>query len=200
LSARTAAATSGSEETAGRSRLTSNRRFASGSRPGWLRPREVSPSRTSANRWSHRPSLPLVARRPTGASSCRPMTTAKRFRCRPTSWPRSTSTASHRRRTRGVEASGTSDWDAVSADARKTPSQRGSHAFRERFFGARKNGPPAHEPLIIWESVATVALAGLSFVRKIIEPPFVGVLLELPIPRLGVEPIKPLTKRRQVGP
>jgi len=43
LSARTAAVTSGSEETAGRSRLTSNRRFASGRRPGWLRPREVSP-------------------------------------------------------------------------------------------------------------------------------------------------------------
>ena len=41
LSARTAAVTSGSEQTAGRSRLTSNRRFASGRRPGWLRPREV---------------------------------------------------------------------------------------------------------------------------------------------------------------
>ena len=36
-------ATSNLEETAGRSRLTSNRRFASGRRPGWLRPREVSP-------------------------------------------------------------------------------------------------------------------------------------------------------------
>ena len=41
LSARTAAVTSGSEQTAGRSRLTSNRRFASGRRPGWLSPREV---------------------------------------------------------------------------------------------------------------------------------------------------------------
>ena len=38
-----AAATSDLEETAGRSRLTSNRRFASGRRPGWLRTREVIP-------------------------------------------------------------------------------------------------------------------------------------------------------------
>jgi len=39
-----------------------------------------------------------------------------------------------------------------------------------------------------------------GFVRKIVEPPFASVLLELPIPRLGVEPIEPLTKSRQVGP
>ena len=38
LRAPPAAATSGSEKTAGRSRLTSNRRFASGRRPGRLRP------------------------------------------------------------------------------------------------------------------------------------------------------------------
>jgi len=31
------------EETAGRSRPTSNRRFASGRRPGWLRPRKAEP-------------------------------------------------------------------------------------------------------------------------------------------------------------
>ena len=43
-------ATSDSEETAGRSRLPSNRRFASGRRPGWLRPREVSPWHIAANR------------------------------------------------------------------------------------------------------------------------------------------------------
>jgi hypothetical protein len=42
-SARGVVATSNLEETAGRSRLTSNRRFASGRRPGWLRPREGSP-------------------------------------------------------------------------------------------------------------------------------------------------------------
>jgi hypothetical protein len=50
-----AVATSDSEKTAGRSRLTSNRRFASGRRPGWLRPREVSPWHISANRSNHRP-------------------------------------------------------------------------------------------------------------------------------------------------
>jgi len=48
-SAPVAAATSGAEWTAGRSRLTSNRKFASGRRPGWFRPREVSHSHTSAN-------------------------------------------------------------------------------------------------------------------------------------------------------
>ncbi len=72
LRARGVAATSGSEETAGRSRLTSNRRFASGRRLGWLRPREVSHWHISANRSNHRPSRRPVARRPTGASSCRP--------------------------------------------------------------------------------------------------------------------------------
>ena len=75
------------EETAGRSRLTSNRRFASGRRPGWLRPREVRSSRILASRWSRRPSHRPGARPPTGASSSRRMTTAKRFRCRLTNCP-----------------------------------------------------------------------------------------------------------------
>ena len=39
-----------------------------------------------------------------------------------------------------------------------------------------------------------------GFARKTVEQPFAGVLLKLPIPRLGVEPIEPLTKRRQLGP
>jgi len=43
LRARGVVATSDLEETAGRSRLTSNRRFASGRRPGWLHTREVIP-------------------------------------------------------------------------------------------------------------------------------------------------------------
>ena len=73
------AATSGSEQTAGRSRLTSNRRFTSGRRPGWLRPREVRSLRISANRSSLRPSRPPAAHPSTGASSCRPMTNATRF-------------------------------------------------------------------------------------------------------------------------
>ena len=122
-SAPVAAATSGCQETAGRSRLTSNRRFASGRRPGWLLPREVRSSHTSANHSSRLPSLPLVAPPPTGARSCRSMTTATSFNPRPTSCPRSTSTAFDRRRTRGVEAPGTAGWDAVCADERKTPPQ-----------------------------------------------------------------------------
>jgi hypothetical protein len=64
-------ATSDSEETAGRSRLTRKERFASGRRPGWLRPREVSHWHISANRSNHRPSRRPVARRPTEESSCR---------------------------------------------------------------------------------------------------------------------------------
>ena len=91
-SARTVAATSGSEETAGRSRLTSNRRFASGRRPGWLRPRAVRSSRTWANRSNRRQCRPPAARPPTGASSCRCVTTATSCNRRPTSCLRSTST------------------------------------------------------------------------------------------------------------
>ena len=45
--------------------------------------------------------------------------------------PRSTSTASDRRRTRGVEAPGTADWAAVCADARKTPPQGDARRFGE---------------------------------------------------------------------
>ena len=120
-SARGAAATSGSEETAGRSLLTSNRRFASGRRPGWLRPREVSPLRILANRSSRRRCRPLVARPLSGASSCRCTTIARSSRPHPTSCPRSTSTASERHRTPGVETPATADWDPVCAEARKTP-------------------------------------------------------------------------------
>ncbi len=62
-----------------------------------------------------------------------------------------------------------------------------------------------HDRLIVALDRSQIGAAAFAeilegFVRKIIEPPFVGVLLELAIPRLGVEPIKPLTKRRQVGP
>jgi hypothetical protein len=71
LRARGVVATSDSEETAGRSRLTSNRRFASGRRPGCESPREDNPWRISANRSNHRPSRRPMARPPTGESSCR---------------------------------------------------------------------------------------------------------------------------------
>jgi len=89
LSARIVGATSGSEETAGRSRLTRSERFASGRRPGCESPREISPSRIWESRWS----------------------------C-----PRSTSTASDRRRTRGHhEAARPPASERLRADTGKTP-------------------------------------------------------------------------------
>ena len=71
--------------------------------------------------------------------------------------PRSISTASDRRRTRGVEAPGTADWAAVCADARKTPPQGDARRFGE---------PPnlaAQGQSFSRKTVAEVPLAGLSF-------------------------------------
>jgi len=61
-----------------------------------------------------------------------------------------------------------------------------------------------HDRLIVAIDGSQICAAAFAeilegFVRKIVEPTFASVLLELPIPRLGVEPIKPLTKRRQLG-
>jgi hypothetical protein len=56
-------------------------------------------SRTGVNRRHYRPP---AARRPTGESSCRSMTTGQSFRRHPTSCPRSTSTAYDPSRARGV--------------------------------------------------------------------------------------------------
>ena len=116
-------ATSGSEKTAGRSRLTSNRRFASGRRPGWLRPREVSLSHTSASRSSLRPSRRPGDRPPTGVSSCRSTTTATSCKPRPTNYTRSIFTASESCPTRAAEAPGMANSDTVRDDTRKTPPQ-----------------------------------------------------------------------------
>ena len=62
-----------------------------------------------------------------------------------------------------------------------------------------------HDRLIVALDRSQICAAAFAeilegFVRKIIEPPLAGVLLELPIPRIGVEPIKPLTKRCQISP
>jgi len=62
-------------------------------------------ARDRERRQNLRLSLPPAGRLPTGANSCRSMTTATRFKRRPTSCPRSTSPASDRRRTRGIKAS-----------------------------------------------------------------------------------------------
>jgi hypothetical protein len=40
----------------------------------------------------------------------------------------------------GTEAPGPADWETVCADARKSPSQGGRHAFRKRPAGARETG------------------------------------------------------------
>jgi len=102
-SARTAGATSGS------------------SRSSPSRARSVRFSHTSANRSSHHRSQPPAAHPPTGASSSRRMTTATSSNRRLPGCPRSTSTASERYRPRAAEAPGKTNWDAVCADARKTP-------------------------------------------------------------------------------
>ena len=121
-----AAATSGCEETAGRSRLTSNRRFASGRRPGWLRPRKVRSSRTWVNHSNRRRSRRPAARPPTGPSSRKSTMTATSFRRRQTSCRRSTSTASDRCRQPGHDkAPRPPDSERLRADTRKTPLQRG---------------------------------------------------------------------------
>ena len=118
--------TSGSEKTAGRSRLTSNRRFASGRRPGWLRPRKVRSSRTWVNHSNRRRSRRRAARPPTGPSSRKSTMTATSFRRRQTSCRRSTSTASDRCRQPGHDkAPRPPDSERLRADTRKTPLQRG---------------------------------------------------------------------------
>ena len=68
-------------------RWACGRRFASGRRPGWLSPREVRFSHTSAIRSSRHRCRPLVAHRPTGASSCRCPPSTREGRRRPTSCP-----------------------------------------------------------------------------------------------------------------
>ena len=66
-----------------------------------------------------RPSRP-----PTGVRSCKLTKPGHSSKRRPSNCPTSISTASDRRRTRGVEAPGTDDWDVVCAHDRKTPPKR----------------------------------------------------------------------------
>ena len=65
-----------------------------------IRGRSAKSSCTLASRSSHHRCRPLVARPPTGASSCRSMTIATSFKPRPTNCPRSIFTASERCRMR----------------------------------------------------------------------------------------------------
>ena len=143
------AATSGSEQTAGRSRLTSNRRFASGRRPGWLRPREVRSLRISANRSSLGPSRPPAAHPPTGASSCRPMTNATRFNRRIDDVPVIDIPAFELCRTRPTHVGELRTGTQSARDARKTPTKR-CGAFRETRSGrpgrSSRGSQVVHQP------------------------------------------------------
>ena len=82
------------------------------------------------------------------------------------------------------------------------PNRFGQPAVKLPKLSARSM--PHDRPIIAIDrsQVGAAAFAEIleSFVRKIVEPPFASVLLELPIPRLGIEPIEPLAKRRQIGP
>jgi hypothetical protein len=62
-----------------------------------------------------------------------------------------------------------------------------------------------HQRLIVAFDSSQVCAAAFAkilegFVCKMVEPPFASILLKLPIPRLGIEPIEPLPKRRQIRP
>ena len=113
----------------------------------------LSVTRDPSGRIARGRSHPPGARPQTGVSSCRPMTTATSFRRRPTSCPRSTSTASERWRTRGVAYGQTANWEPVCAEARKTP-PGGCMAFWGTASGRQKlsisrltNRPSAARPL-----------------------------------------------------
>jgi hypothetical protein len=69
-----------------------------------------------------------------------------------------------RLRTRGVEAPGTADWDAVCADARKTPPKRARGVSRNPLRTLGPLLPRAHESLISRKTGAEVSLTGLSFI------------------------------------
>ena len=68
-----------------------------------------------------------------------------------------------RLRTRGVEAPVTADWDAVCADARKTPPKRARGVSRNPLRTLGPLLPMAHESLISRKTGAEVPLTGLSF-------------------------------------
>jgi hypothetical protein len=107
------------------------------------RGRSGKSSRTSANRSSHHRCRPLVARPPTGASSCRSMTIATSFKPRPTNCPRLTSIGSERCRTRPTHV-GKLRTGTRSAHTRETRHRSGCGALRE----TRSNPPRTPGPLL----------------------------------------------------
>ncbi len=126
------------------------------------RGRSARSSRTFANRSSLRRFRPLAGRPPTGASSCRSMTTATSFNRHPTRCPRSTSTR--------CEADATSRLMPGSGEglrrARKTDHSEGYRGLEihATTSPARTRQQPAwaHMQLTDRTTVAKVPLTGLS--------------------------------------
>jgi hypothetical protein len=95
------------------------------------------------------------------------MTTAKRFRCRPTSCPRSTSTASDRCRTRGHNtAARPPDSERLRTDTGKRQARGEGRREGNGLMGPGGRQHVAHEQLISSEMVAEVQLTGLSLNAK----------------------------------
>jgi hypothetical protein len=63
---------------------------------------------------------------------------------------------------------------------------------------------PHQHPIIAFDSSQICAAAFAEILEglfcKVVEPPIQGVLLKLPIPRLGIKPIEPLPKCHQIRP
>jgi hypothetical protein len=142
---------------AGRSRLPSNRRFASGQRPRWhclreAEPPPISPARGPPTDWGE---------------SCSSTTTVTSSNRHLTSCLRSTSTASDRCRTPGHDkAPRRPHSERLRADPRKSPLQGGRATdSASRLPGRDSLGRrelSAHEPLIRRATIAEVPLTGLS--------------------------------------
>ena len=133
-------------------------------RPGWLRPREARFSRILASRSNRRRFLPLAGRRPTGASSCSPTTTAMSFKrlIDFTARDRHPQPLSRTGREASTKPPGGRARRDSAPTARKTPLQMGKQAFREPVLGPARREHAAHESLIRRPMLAEVPLAGLS--------------------------------------
>jgi len=145
-----------------------SRRWRSGMEASGAIPRRAGMRATTMPREAAvtRLTRPQSPARMTGANSCRCVMSAPSFNLRPTICRQSTSTASDRRQPRGVEAPGTADWEAVCADARKTPPQGGRGDSRNRLRTPGPAPPETHESLISRKTVAVVPLTGYHLCGK----------------------------------
>ena len=121
-------------------------------------------SRHRANRENLRQSLPLPARRPPGASSCRCTFHGDVLQGSPDDVPEiDIHSLSPRHEARHREPGRRPDSERLFADLRKTPLQGRRPASRESLLGPERWQPANHKPLTCPDSVAEVPLAGLSF-------------------------------------